>query len=535
MSLSKRNFCYSILISLIFVALVAGYFTFMLPSLYADYVRKDNIESVIALHNGFVEKGSYENLEVKNPTSCFSVEVPFEGNDITLTGKFYQLTLSIKEEQLLETLDAFRDRLKNPQAGLEVQEDFMLPEEGWNNKNIEEFLDTVLAGFQTEESPMAMKLKLPQVNEFIYDEARSKAYFSGDELFVLENTIADSENQYISYIVLQQLEDRFVFTILPAVTPKMDEITPIVFGSLPMIGAVVLLLVLLFSQIYSKGIVAPIIQLADYTQSMKNRKLSDIQPFEIKRKDEIGMLSAELNEMYQKLKHNYQELETKNQLLEDENKRQEVFLRASSHQLKTPVTAALLLIEGMMGNIGKYKDRDEYLPQVKAQLLSMRKMIEDILSINHNVEIMPVQEVNIKELVEDILGRFRVQMANQELRLIQTGEGSRLSMKKELAEKILDNLIANAVRYTPQREKIEIRIEKDVVQIQNYGCQIPEDILPHIYEPFVSSERTEKGHGLGLYIAAYYARLSGWQIEIQNAENSVLARLIFAAEEHETA
>ncbi len=533
MSLSKRNFCYSILISLIFVALVAGYFTFMLPSLYADYIRKDNIESVATLHNGFVEKRSYENLEVKNPTSCFSIELPLEGNDITVTGKFYQLTISVKQEQLLEPLDTFRDRLQNWQEGLEDWEEFVRPEEeaDWHNQDVEKFFEIVLAGFQTQDSPIELKLKLPQVKDFIYDGAKSKVHFWGDGIFVLENTIADSENQYTSYIALQQLEDRLVFTILPAVTPKMDEITPIVFSSLPMIGAVVLLLVLLFSQIYSKGIVAPIIRLADYAQSMKNRNISDIQPFLIKRKDEIGMLSAELNEMYQKLMDNYQELEMKNQLLEDENKRQEVFLRASSHQLKTPVAAALLLIEGMMGNVGKYKDRDEYLPRVKAQLLSMRKMIEDILSINHEVESIPVQEVKIKELVEDILGRFRVQITNKELRLVQMGEGGCVPLKKELFEKILDNLIANAVLYTPHGEKIEVRMEADMVQIQNYGCQIPEDILPHIYEPFVSSERTEKGHGLGLYIVAYYARLSGCKVEIQNAENSVLTQLVFAAQE----
>ncbi len=72
-------------------------------------------------------------------------------------------------------------------------------------------------------------------------------------------------------------------------------------------------------------------------------------------------------------------------MLEEENERQEVFLRASSHQLKTPVAAAPLLVEGMMNEVGKYKDTKRYLPEVKKQLMAIRRIVEDILYLNHCV------------------------------------------------------------------------------------------------------------------------------------------------------
>lgn len=524
MSLSKRNFYYSILISLIFVALVAGYFAFMLPSLYADYVSRENLKSVVSMHKGFVETGSYENLEVVNPTGSFSIELPFEGSDITMTGKFYQMTVSVKDERLTAALDSLKGVLAAWEAGEETWGNDSFDEE--SKAEMEELADFVLQSLQTKDRSVDIKLKLSGGEEMVYDEAKSRVH-TIDGILVLENAIEDGENQYISYIAAERAGDRYVFTLLPAMTPKMDEITPIVFGSLPMIGAVVLLLVLLFSQMYSKGIVNPIIRLADYALQVKNMQISEIWPIQMKRRDEIGQLAEELNEMQQKLRDSYLELEEKNRLLEDENKRQEVFLRASSHQLKTPVTAALLLVDGMLGKIGKYQDWEKHLPKVKAQLLSMRKIIEEILSLNHTFEQAPVQETDLRELCEEVLGQFEVQAAGKGLQIIRTGNGGCVKTKKEVLERIIDNLISNAVRYTPDGGKIEIRYESDRVFIENFGSRIPEEILPHIFEPFVSSERKEKGHGLGLYVVSYYAAAAGCQVEIRNGENSVVTEVIF--------
>lgn len=528
MSLSKRNLCYSILISLVLVALMAGYFTFMLPSLYADYVRKDNIESVIQMHRGFVKQGSYNNLEVKNPTSCLSIVLPLEGSEIQIIGKFYQLTVDIREEELLQILNDFRSILRKWQEGEEIE--WEMPEDAalWQtNETFSEALDRVFQEMQAEDAPVEIQFSIPKQGELIYNNAQSRMHVVEEGFLVLENTVEDALNQYTTYLAVEQSQNGFVFTVLPAMTPKMDEITPIVFGSLPMIGSVVILLVLLLSQLYSKGIVAPIIRLSNYVQNAKNSRIDTIQPLSNQRKDEIGLLTDELNEMYLKLKNSYLELESKNSILAEENKRQEVFLRASSHQLKTPVTAALLLVEGMMDKVGKYADTDAYLPQVKAQLLNLRKMVEDILALNRDIENIPLQEVSIEEVFEEVLGRFRIQIEEKKLIVVKVGEGGMVSTRKELLERIMDNLISNAVNYSPAGEKVEVRFSKEALEIQNGGCRIPEELLPHIFEPFVSSERTEKGRGLGLYAAAYDAKLLGFLVEIHNQEKGVTARLQF--------
>ncbi len=189
-----------------------------------------------------------------------------------------------------------------------------------------------------------------------------KTHMVSDDFIIFEMGIHDEENHYVNYVAAERTEESLILTFLPAMMPDMNEIRPIVLQSIPMLGAVILLLVLLFSQVYSKGIVTPVERLVQHTEQMKNSwNFHNFSPDSRKnhRKDEIGTLEVTINELYQKLKTSFEELEEKNLILKEENTRQEVLLRASSHQLKTPISAALLLVDGMKNKIGKYQDTDK--------------------------------------------------------------------------------------------------------------------------------------------------------------------------------
>ena len=101
-------------------------------------------------------------------------------------------------------------------------------------------------------------------------------------------------------------------------------------------------------------------------------------------------------------------------------------------------------------------------------------------------------------------------------------------MSLRAATLILDNLLSNAISYTPAGGKIEIRTSPGQIQIQNYGTRIPDGLLPHIFEPFVSGNHDLKGHGLGLYIASYYAALSQITLTVTNEGESVSATVYFS-------
>lgn len=89
----------------------------------------------------------------------------------------------------------------------------------------------------------------------------------------------------------------------------------------------------------------------------------------------------------------------------------------------------------------------------------------------------------------------------------------------------------------PEREteaeagRTEIETGRRGIQIRNFGVTIPEELLPHIFEPFVSGNHgrtaTAGSHGLGLYIASYYAKKLGISLSVTNQEDSVVTEILF--------
>lgn len=527
MKLSKKTFLYSIILAAGMVALVIVYFVLMLPSLYVDYVMDCNLQSVVDIQKRYMEQGDYEGLDVKNPSAVYTVEIPMKGEKIYITGKFLKLTLEIRDEELQEMLGHFRSMMKNVEdaedsgdnRGKFSQESFLAL---WENGVKDKFLtEEMTAG----DYPVKAEVELKE-GEDVYKEEYYRLHRISDELMVYEYGISNDSYGYTTYIAMGKTEHAFIFTVLPTMTPRMEEITPVVMGSLPMIITVVFLAVLVASGFFSRKIVNPIIRLAGYVESAKIAEDFAVEAFETEGLDEIGTLGTAINELYDKLRKSYLELEGQNRILEEENERQEVFMRASSHQLKTPVAAALLLVEGMINEVGKYKDAKVYLPEVKKQLLSMRKIVEDILDLNHHARNPEKETVAIEGLAKEILKAYEVQIENRKLMLTIEGK-KRFRTDGEMMKKIIDNLISNSVWHTPEGERIEIKINEESLCIRNYGSHIEEKLLANIFEPFVSSEGREKGKGLGLYVAAYYCRVLNCTLQIKNIEKGVEAKLVF--------
>ena len=522
MGLRKKTFLYSIVLAVIMIAFVVGYFVLMLPSLYVDYVMDSNLESVTEIQTGYMEERSYDNLAVKNPSSVFTMEVPNAGDEVYIAGKYFKLTLTVQDEELQALLDLTRTMMGAGGSREQFSELF----EQWQDECGDIFTERSLFA---KDAPIVVSLEQKEKNNGqVYRDEYYKMHTVSDSAVVYEAGVSDGNYSYTTYVATGRTADAFIITVFPTMTPRMEEITPVVMGSLPMITAVIFLVVLISSGFFSGKIVNPIIRLANHAESVGLAERFEPDEFMLvsDNRDEIGALARNLHELYGKLRENYGELEHKNRLLEEENERQEVFLRASSHQLKTPIAAALLLVEGMINEVGKYKDAKAYLPEVKKQLLSMKKIVEDILYLNYHAENLQQVEVAVEALVRELAGNYAVQTEDRGLRVTVCGSGV-VSADIEILKKIIDNLLSNAIQYTPENQEIAIEISGEGVRITNYGVTIEGKLLPNVLEPFVSSDGGKKGKGLGLYVAAYYSRMIGCELKIDNIENGVQAVLSF--------
>lgn len=542
MRLGRKNLLYSMALAGIMLALLVGYFICMLPSLYVDYVRGQNLKSIRAQHEAYVEQGTYEGVAVKNSAACMSVEVPREGDFILVTGSAFSVELALTDGRLRALLDSFREKL------FAAGEGDLKP---GKNLDLEEELEELGEIFQEAmdaQTTLPVRLRwryLQKMDGDFYNES-AKIHTYSDGLFIVEASVEDSNNRYTNYIAIERTQKALVVSLLPVVSPEADEIRPVVLQSLPMLAAVLIFLVLLFSRAYSNGIVRPILRLARHAEEMRHAKDFSVKRLRQKGRedgDEISALGDALDDLYQQIKESYGQLEQKNRELAEENERQEVFLRASSHQLKTPVAAALLLVDGMMNEIGRYKDTKVYLPRVKEQLLSMRKMTEDILYLNRCARNMRLQPTDVGRMLGEQLGTYRIALWEGEITVDAPGELTLwVDTDEAMTSQILDNLLSNAVRYTPAGGRIEIALYEEErgsgIRIENFGARIPEELEAHIFEPFVSGGQGEgagiHSHGLGLYIASYYAKKLGAWLEVRNARDSVKATLTFPRKKGES-
>ena len=98
MKLGQKNLFYSMVLAGGMLIFLVGYFVYMLPSLYVDHTMEQNLKAVKEQHRAFREQGSYDNVQLKNPTACFSLKIPDKGNSINFTTKMFSADITIKDE-----------------------------------------------------------------------------------------------------------------------------------------------------------------------------------------------------------------------------------------------------------------------------------------------------------------------------------------------------------------------------------------------------------------------------------------------------
>jgi signal transduction histidine kinase len=490
----------------------------------------ENYNAIVKQHKGYLEDGSYEHVGIKNP-SCITIEIPLSNDSIIVTGKSFQATITPSTEEMKALLSDIKGYVKLQMDA--YQED----DENFNQDKFNEELkvkalewkDTLMSQADfVDDLPFDIKTQSdPSYFENYWEESTKLHYYSEDTLFI-EAEASDGENHYTNYVGLTFDSDRIILSYLPTITPQINEITPIVVRSLPMIIAIIVLFALVVSYLYSKGIVDPIIALVKHTEMVKRSGIIANASLPVKGNDEIAVLVRTLNELYEELDKNYKILENINGELNEKSKHQEVFLRSSSHQLKTPIAAALLLVQGMMNQVGKYQDMNIYLPEVKLQLLSMRKIVEDILYLSRCEENVTLELIDLNVLVSSQLLQHQFALEEGKYTLVTDYQnGSFVTSDSNLLSKIVDNLISNAIVHGKEGATITILTKPNQLEIHNSAAYIDEALMPNIFEPFVQGSHSGKGHGLGLYIVTYYANILGAKVTIMNNKDGVLAKVVF--------
>ena len=297
---------------------------------------------------------------------------------------------------------------------------------------------------------------------------------------------------------------------------------------------------LICSFLYTMLFARPVRKISKVSESMSNMDF-DVR-CNSKRIDELGQVANDLDNMAGRLSNAFRELKEQNSLLLKEiarvNELQEqktVFFAAASHELKTPVTILEGQIDGMIDEVGPYKDRDLYLMKAKHTVKRMENLIAEILMVSklQTGDDMGHSRVDIGEVLSDSIADcadlFEARGITMETdiddKILFDGD-------KELTKIAISSFLSNAAFYSDEGEKVSVTAHdagKIIVEIRNFGAHIDEKDLEHLFEAFYrtdsSRSRRTGGSGLGLYLAKLIIDRQGGNCTVINESEDVLARI----------
>ncbi|HEY9545141.1 MAG TPA: ATP-binding protein [Solimonas sp.] len=233
------------------------------------------------------------------------------------------------------------------------------------------------------------------------------------------------------------------------------------------------------------------------------------------RRDEIGALARDFNEMAARLQR----------LLDS----QQQLLRDISHELRSPLARLRIATE-----LARDTHTEAQFDRIELEADKLEDMIAQLLLIarlEHRETPLATEIFALDEILESVCedAGFEAQTrgiaVNSELVPELNVRG-----QPALLHSAIENVVRNAVRYTPDHSSVTVRLRKlgadCVIEVEDCGPGIPQDRIESVFQPFVrlsqARDRASGGYGLGLAIAKRVIDASGGHISARNRDSGGL-------------
>ena len=243
-----------------------------------------------------------------------------------------------------------------------------------------------------------------------------------------------------------------------------------------------------------------------------------------KRRDEVGQLGRDFNVMAERL--------------ESMVKAQQRLLGDISHELRSPL-ARLGVALGLarqrsgsevMGALDRIERESDNLNEMISQLLTLTRL-------ESGTDGRLRTDVDLAALVRDVAedADYEARSQNRAVKVVSSDSCS-INGVEELLRSAVENVVRNAVRYTPEGTAVEVALRKQnggsdniaVISVRDRGHGVPEDSLEKIFRPFYRTEdardrQSGGGTGLGLAITERAVRMHGGSVQAVNAADGGLS------------
>ncbi|MFD2871628.1 sensor histidine kinase [Mucilaginibacter ximonensis] len=224
--------------------------------------------------------------------------------------------------------------------------------------------------------------------------------------------------------------------------------------------------------------------------------------------------------------HQIIEIRSKNIEIEKAGEFKNQVLGMVAHDLRNPIGAVESI--AMMMELDEIDaDTQDNVNMIKESCAKARGILDDLLEAakNENINVIETQKVELNHYLKTVIDSWKVQNRfNVVLKSAVSPINAQLN--KEKFTRVMDNLISNALKFSKETDNVELHLAQQgnqvIIQVQDHGMGIPEEMLPHIFERFSKAGRSglkgEKSTGLGLSIVKQIIESHKGTIGVNSAE-----------------
>jgi two-component system, OmpR family, sensor kinase len=196
------------------------------------------------------------------------------------------------------------------------------------------------------------------------------------------------------------------------------------------------------------------------------------------------------------------------------------FIKDTTHELNTPVTAILTNVERLDTAPLDEKQRKK-IERIETAARTIGSIYDDLtfLLLRRDVRVVNVP-IDLASLVQERLDYFHTRFDARRLRpVLSVKEPFTVRMDRAMAARLVDNLLSNAVKYSDIGSGVLVEIGEGFLKVANRGPAIPAEKLPAIFERFVRADDSRGGFGIGLHLVARIAHAYAIQVEVRSGED----------------
>lgn len=261
----------------------------------------------------------------------------------------------------------------------------------------------------------------------------------------------------------------------------------------------------------ARYLVAPIVKLRLATKTLSE---GDLQTrIELKRRDELGKLAQDFNQMAQRIESLMLSQKTLN--------------RDISHELRTPLARLGVALE--LARTKSNGETQPHLARIERESYRLNEMISQILTLSKletGLSNFQASRVNLAKIVKEVVADANFETSNENKQIeIAENQEAYVEGNERLLQSAIENIVRNAVKYTPENSVVKVSLAKEngtaKISVRDYGKGVEENKLKDLFRPFYrvdeARERKSGGVGLGLAITERAVAAHGGKVWAENA------------------